>query len=314
MSLAPPLVSVVVPAYNCSEFIDETLESLFAQDYPNVEIVVVNDGSTDGTLARLSTYAERIRIVDQPNAGAPVARNRGMQAARGDFVCFCDADDIWAKTKIGDQVAYLQAHPDVGMVYCDWYVWEPDSQGVFRIPPDFGQETDRQAIDPALSGWIYHKLLLDCVCLTSSVMFRKSILEQVGEFDPKLWNGDDYNYWLRTSRITEIHKLRSRLVLYRILPRSVARTPTSVHYEYEVVQDALARWGGAGPTGIANEKKTISARLAQMRFSFGYLYLNSDNPLSALNYFAKSIRHRPSWHLPWLYSVLSIWKLTTKRN
>jgi glycosyltransferase involved in cell wall biosynthesis len=308
----PPLVSVVVPAYNCAGLIPETLASLLAQDYPSIEIVVVNDGSTDGTLALLRTYGERIRVIDQPNAGAPGARNRGIMAASGDFVCFCDSDDIWASTKISDQVTYLNDHPQVGMLYCDWYVWEPDSHGAFAIPEGFGELADRQAIVPELSGWIYHKLLLDCVCLTSSVMFRKSILTQVGAFDPAFWNGDDYDYWIRTSRITEIHKLRAKLVLYRILPNSVARTPTRVHYEYLIVQKAIATWGLAGPTGQRNSKRAIANRLAQMRFGFGYLHLKTGDPKIAAKAFADCIARRPWWVLPWIYATLSVWKQLTK--
>lgn len=306
------LVSVIVPAYNCGRFIPETLASLLAQDYPNTEIIVVNDGSTDETSALLKTYGDKIRLIDQLNTGAPGARNRGMQAARGDFVCFCDSDDVWAPTKISDQVAYLTDHPQVGMVYCDWSVWEPDAQGEFTIPDDFGETTDHQVIDPNLSGWIYHKLLLDCICLTSSVMFRKQTLDQVGTFDTALWNGDDYDYWLRTSRITEIHKLRSQLVLYRILPHSVARTPTPIHYEYQIVEKAIARWGLAGPTGQANPGRAINERLSQMCFGFGYLHFQTGDPKIAATSFGHCIIHRPLWHLPWVYATLSAWKLIAK--
>jgi cellulose synthase/poly-beta-1,6-N-acetylglucosamine synthase-like glycosyltransferase len=307
-----PLVSVIVPAYNCSRFIPETLASLLAQDYPNTEIIVVNDGSTDDTSTLLKTYGDQIRLIEQPNTGAPGARNRGMLAARGDFVCFCDSDDVWASTKICDQVTYLQDHPQVGMVFCDWYVWTADSTGAFTIPASFGVSTDRQAIDPSISGWIYHKLLLDCWCLTSSVMFRKETMIQVGAFDTDLWNGDDYDYWIRTSRITEIHKLRTKLVLYRILPQSVARTPTRIHYEFLVVTRAIARWGLTGPNGETNSRRLINKRLAQMHISFGYLHYHKGDPRIAATSFAHGIVYRPLWYLPWVYAILSTWKILTK--
>ncbi len=306
-----PLVSVIVPAYNCTTYIPETLSSLFAQDYPNVEIIVVNDGSKDNTLELLKSYGNKIVLINKKNTGAPGARNAGIRAARGKFIAFCDSDDIWAKRKISVQLTYLNDHPDVGMVYCQWHVWEAENDGRFVIPPSFDNETDNQEIDTKNSGWIYHKLLLDCICLTSSVMFRREIIYQVGFFAENLWSGEDYDYWLRTSRIIEIHKLNSSLVLYRILPQSIARTPTKIHYEYEVLQKAIAQWGEFSPDGQKNDSSTMRNRFANMRFGFGYLHFKSGDPAIAVSAFISSIRYKPFWYLPWAYLILSMWKRFT---
>lgn len=307
-----PLVTVIIPAYNCAKYITETLSSLFCQDYPNIEIVVVNDGSKDNTLDILKRYGDKIVVIDQPNAGAPGARNTGIRAARGEFIAFCDADDIWARQKVRSQVGYLNEHPNIGMVFCDWHVWEPDDTGRFSIPDSFGLPASAQEIDLENSGWVYHKLLLDCICLTSTVMFRKETIAKVGLFDTSLWNGDDYDYWLRTSRITEIHKLKSKLVLYRILPQSVARTPTRIHYEYEVLRNAITRWGTSGPNGEQNEPKAMRDRLARLRFGFGYLHFNSGDPMIAMKCFWASILHKPQWYVPWAYLFLVLWKQLTR--
>jgi len=307
-----PLVSVVVPAYNCAKYISDTLISLFNQDYPNIEIIVVNDGSKDGTLELLKTYGDRIVLINQSNTGAPGARNNGIRAARGEFISFCDSDDLWVPQKVSDQISYLKHHPSVGMVYCDWHVWNPDEGGSFIVPNDFNSPKNGQEIDPVKSGWIYHKLLLDCICLTSAVMFRKEIIDTVGFFDSDLWNGDDYNYWLRTSRITEIHKLRSQLVLYRILPESVARTPTQIHYEYKVLQNAIAQWGTTGPNGEENDAEEIKWRLAHIRFGFGYLHLKSGDPMIAVKSFWDAIIEKPLWYAPWAYLIFSLWKRLVK--
>ena len=303
-----PLVSVIIPAYNCAKYIPATLDSLFAQDYPNLEILVVNDGSKDDTLQVLTTYGDRLRLIDQENTGAPGARNTGIAHARGDLICFCDADDIWAPHKVSAQARYLQAHPAVGMVYCSWHVWQPNADGVFETPPDFACDAESQTIDPDQSGWIYHRLLLDCLCLTSSVMLRRTIMERVGLFDTSLWNGDDYDYWLRTSRLTEVHKLKAPMVLYRILPLSVARTPTSVHYEYQVLTAALTRWGSVGPNGATPPPGALRERLAAMRFGFGYLHLKTGDPMIAVRSFWSGIRYKPFWYLPWAFLLLSLWK------
>jgi glycosyltransferase involved in cell wall biosynthesis len=303
-----PLVSIIIPAYNCAKYIPETLSSLFEQDYPNTEIIVVNDGSKDNTLELLQTYGDRIVLINQVNTGAPGARNAGIRVAHGEFISFCDSDDLWARQKVRAQVAYLNSHSNVGMVYCKWCVWEPDSDGKFIIPPFFYDGKDSQEIDPLNSGWIYHKLLLDCICLTSSVMFRREIMAKIGFFSSELWNGDDYDYWLRTSRITEIHKLISPLVLYRILPQSVARTPTKIHYEYEVLKNAISRWGTVSPDGRKNDVRAIGNRIANMLFSFGFLHFKSGDPVIAVRSFMGSIKYKPFWYLPWAYLLMSFWK------
>lgn len=309
-----PLVSVIVPAYNCVKYIPETLSSLFQQDYPNIEIVVVNDGSKDDTLDLLKSYGDKIVLVDQANTGVPGARNHGIKVARGRYVAFCDSDDLWSPQKVSEQVRYLETYPEVGMVYCDWQVWHPDDGGLFTIPESFKQPQDGQVVDPDNSGWIYHKLLLDCVCLTSSVMFRADIIAQVGYFDLNLWNGEDYDYWLRTSRITQIHKLKPTLVLYRILPQSLARTPTRIHYEYEVLNNAIARWGSIGPTGETIRAGALSHRIAEMRFGFGYLHFKTGDSLIAMKSFLGAIRQKPFWHLPWAYLIMSLWKRLAGRE
>ena len=290
------------------KYIHETLDSLFAQDYPNIEIIIVNDGSKDGTLELLRSYGSKIVLVDQANTGVSGARNAGIRVAQGAFIGFCDADDLWAPRKVSEQIEYLCKHPTVGMVYCTWCVWEPSAEGVFVIPEWFDASYGGQEIDLTMSGWIYHKLLLGSVCLTSSVMFRKVVIDKVGYFDTRLSSGEDYAYWLRTSRITEIHKLKSSLVLYRILPQSLSRTVNNVHHEYDVVLDAIAKWGVLGPNGEFNPRSAMRARFAQMRFDFGYLHVKSGDTLLAIKAFRDAISQKPFWYLPWVYMIFSLCK------
>lgn len=309
-----PLVSVIVPAYNCERFISETLVSLLEQDYPNIEIIVVNDGSKDATLDILKGFGERIVLINQSNAGPPSARNNGIKAANGEFVSFCDSDDIWAPQKVSEQIRYLGDHPEVGMVCANWVVWSPNQQGEFNVPSDFKVLSieDSQKIVTCISGWIYHQLLLDCVCLTSAVMIRRDIVDKVGFFELELWNGDDYDYWLRTSRITEIHRLKSELVLYRILPQSVNRTPTKVNYGYKVLLKALAKWGLADPTGMEMEAKIIKSRLSSIQFNFGFMHLKFGDARIAVSSFWGAVKQKPLWYLPWIYLLLGFWKQLLK--
>jgi glycosyltransferase involved in cell wall biosynthesis len=112
-----PLVSVVIPSYNMEAFTPQTVESVLAQDYPSVEVIVVDDGSTDGSVGALKRFGERIRLIEQKNSGACAARNRGLQECRGEFVAFLDCDDLWEPRKLTRCVETLLARPAAVMAH-----------------------------------------------------------------------------------------------------------------------------------------------------------------------------------------------------
>ena len=194
-----PLVSVIIPAYNAEKYVLEAIRSVEAQGYGSVEILLIDDGSKDSTVELVRQAAPQVRIIQQANAGAAAARNKGLEEATGDFICFLDADDGWFPGKLKAQVQYLQAHPEVGVCYHKWYVWKPNERGEF-LPPQRSEEPVVGEIDPARSGWIYTNLLLDCIVHTSSVMMRREVVRTIGFFKTNLVTGEDYDYWLRVSR------------------------------------------------------------------------------------------------------------------
>ncbi|MDD4887932.1 MAG: glycosyltransferase family 2 protein, partial [Thiomonas sp.] len=114
------LVSVVIPAYNARNTLAQTLDSLFAQTHRNLDVVVVDDGSTDGTAEVLEAFAGRVRVIRQANAGIAVARNASVQAARGDYIALLDADDLCRPDRIAMQLRYLQTHPDILLCSSDF--------------------------------------------------------------------------------------------------------------------------------------------------------------------------------------------------
>jgi glycosyltransferase involved in cell wall biosynthesis len=292
--MSQTLVTVIIPAYNCASTVAETLESVLAQDHAATEVVVVNDGSKDDTLQVLSRFGERIRVIDQPNAGPPAARNTGLRAARGEYIAFLDADDVWIQGKLAAQARHLDANPDVGTVFTDWYVWNSETDGSFRRRPEIEARSVDDSIDPATSGWLYPRLLFGSELLTTTVMMRASVIRRIGDFDVRLWNGDDYDYWLRASREGRITKLASIGALYRILPNSVSRRPREINYEYEVVKGAIERFGLQGPDGTEADPAAVIARLDELQIAHAYGHLLRGDAELALRTYRRMVAKHPT--------------------
>lgn len=156
--MSAPLVTVVVPAYNAERFLAETLEAVLAQDYSPIELIVVDDGSSDSTADVVARFASA-RYLRQENSGPSAARNAGISASTGELITFCDSDDTYRPDKVSAQVRYLAAHPDVDcvMVHHRTFV-EPGTE-----PPDWMAKDDEGVQSP---------------------MIRRSVLDAVGGYDP----------------------------------------------------------------------------------------------------------------------------------
>jgi glycosyltransferase involved in cell wall biosynthesis len=205
-----PQVSIIIPTYNRKHFVTDAIDSCLAQTYPNCEIIVIDDGSTDGTEAFLrDTYGERIRYIYQANQGPAIARNIGISSANGEFIHFCDADDQLLPHKIETCVAYVQAHPDIAVVHTYYQFVAPDGKTpVDTTPfPQFGEDLFCTLL--RLTG--NHILI-------SSTMIRKAALDDVGMFahDPDYRSAEDWDLFLRLSAKYKFHGINERLVLRRM--------------------------------------------------------------------------------------------------
>jgi len=287
-----PLVSVIIPAYNAEAFILEAISGVTAQGYPALEILVVDDGSSDGTATLVHRECPQARVIKQANAGAAAARNTGLKAAQGKFICFLDADDGWFPGKLQTQVKHFMRHPETGVVFHQWHVWHPSSDGHYA-PLNIQQCTNPQEIDPELSGWIYHHLLLDCVVHTSTVMMRREVPEQIGQFRTELITGEDYDYWIRVSRHFQIDRLKGTYSFYRATEGSLTRMPKQSNNEYDVLNNAIRRWGVASPNAKTVSPHEISKRLAKLAFDFGYAHYYCGSPKIARKAFLQCLKHQP---------------------
>jgi glycosyltransferase involved in cell wall biosynthesis len=173
-----PLVSVIIPAFNCDRFINEAVESVRQQNYEPIEIIVIDDGSTDGTEACVKRLGKDISYIYQSNRGPAAARNTGIGMARGDLISFLDADDYWPANRLNVQLARMKREPELevvlGRIRCTGALTETDRKIRFEGP-------DNTMIS---------------ICLGSGV-FRKSVFDKVGLFDESLRHYEDHDWFLR---------------------------------------------------------------------------------------------------------------------
>jgi glycosyltransferase involved in cell wall biosynthesis len=205
-SAANPLVSVILPTYNREHFLGESIRSVLLQTYRNFELIVVDDGSTDGSHALVASLAPDARYFWQSNAGASAARNRGLTEARGELIAFIDSDDLWHVDKLARQVAFLCAHPSVGVVYTSKRVIDEHGAVIG------GQSTQMH------SGRVTESLFQHGFVRMSSVVMQRDVMDRVGCFDPTLVVAEDYQYFLRASLAVEFAAIHAPLVCHRRSP------------------------------------------------------------------------------------------------
>jgi glycosyltransferase involved in cell wall biosynthesis len=200
-------VSVIIPSYNCARYVGQSVESVFAQSRQPEEIIVVDDGSTDGTRQALELYRGRIRYIYQENRGAAAARNNGIRTATGDFVAFLDADDLWLPEKLEFQMEYFARHPNYGLVYSDMKIF--DESGIIH-------ESVKQWLGMSMPvGYVFRQLFWDTLFIPAAVVCRKACFERAGLFDERLVFCEDYEMWLRIARLFEFGCVDKPLVMYR---------------------------------------------------------------------------------------------------
>lgn len=300
-------ISVVIPCYNAERYIGATLRSVHAQGDAVGEVVVVDDGSRDGSADLVRREFPDAKLVVQPNAGVAAARNRGIAAASHEWIAFVDADDIWLPGKLALQREALSGQADARMCYTAWHVW-PSQQP--EPEPGLLAELLEQAGDSTRwagpSGWIYPELLLDCEVWTSTVLVHRSVLDEVGGFDADLRIGEDYDLWLRASRVTPIVRVCRPLALYRMHPANTTTRLPARNHKGEVIARALQRWGYAAPDGRTARSSDVERGLARSWADFGGAHLIGGDLRVARRAAWCALRHDPSHGLGWKVLVKAL--------
>jgi len=247
-----PLVSTVIPAYNAARFVGKAIDSALGQGVAQ-QIIVINDGSLDATSKVVRAYGDAVELIEQPNGGVSSARNRGITAARGDFVAFLDADDVWLPEKLSRQLALFAADPALGTVICDEIHVTEDGE---IIRPSFlasrrchGELPTQPARLARPISWLVRESFFP----TSGVVTRREVLARAGFFDTTLSICEDRDLWLRlafdapvglvpevmlrylTGRVDSLSVVATQLrwadALYGILCRNRSRIETAAKAE-----------------------------------------------------------------------------------
>ncbi len=229
MAKVCPLVSVIIPTFNRAWALQEAIDSVLAQDYPALEIIVVDDGSTDRTPQLLAGYADGIKVIRQANSGVSAARNTGIRAARGRWIALLDSDDIWLAQKLSSQMDYLDAKP--GLLICQTEeIWIRN-----------GRRVNPARKHTKAEGMIFEKCLPLCLVSPSAVVMHKKLLEEVGLFDESLPACEDYDLWLRVSCRHPIGLLPRPLIIKRGgHPDQLSRMPALDRYRIAALQKVIS--------------------------------------------------------------------------
>jgi len=196
-------VSVIIPTYNRAHVLREAIDSVLTQRYSDLELLVVDDGSTDHTKEVVSSYASKLTYIYQEHKGVSAARNRGIKHAKGDYLSFLDSDDLWLPDKLSLQMKFMRDHPEIHICYTE-EIWI--RRGV-RVNP---MKKHRK-----YSGMIFEHCLPLCIVSPSSVLIARSLLEKVGVFDEEFEVCEDYDLWLRISARYPIYLIDTPLIIKR---------------------------------------------------------------------------------------------------
>ena len=287
-----PLVSVVIPVFNGEKTIQETIESVLNQTITDFELLVINDGSQDRTVEIAECISDsRIQVFSYPNAGQSTSRNRGIELAKGDYISFIDADDLWTPDKLEAQLKALQANPKAGVAY-SWTDWIDESSQLLGK----GSYNTEQ-------GEVFTKLLLnDFVANGSNVLIRRDALTEVGDFDPSVTPAEDWDLWLRLAARYEFVAVRSPQILYRISPNSASFNVWKMEASsLQVIDKAFA----VAPESLQYLKpQCLGNRYKYLTFKAIEGYPERSKGIAAIRFLWNAIKNDPS-----LLRAKVIWKV-----
>ena len=273
-----PTVSVITSAYNVAPYIRESVLSALQQTYSDLELIVIDDGSTDGTLDRLQDITDpRLRVLKRPHQGQPAAMNAGIAEARGEYIALLDGDDVWLPEKLERQLAFHADHPDVDMTYSGSR--EMDAQGkVGGLLPTRNRPVT------------FRELLVENPIHNGSVaLVRKATLDELGEFDNDLVSCHDLDMWLRLTRLRDgnLVGISEPLTLYRRRPHQTSSDAQRMEKGW---RDSIAKAALVAPDDV---RATEAAREVNLNRYFAYIAYQNREFGASFRFLARALAASP---------------------
>ena len=276
-----PTVSIIIAVYNCADYISQCIESALSQTYIDFEVIVIDGGSTDGTLEKLKPYLGKVKFMVQTGKGVSNARNEGIKASSGKYIAVLDADDYWLPEKLSVQVRYMEELPEMGMVFSDLYgLQEGDS-----ISEPYFVRTGKIII----GGYIFEELLQGKFNVsTITTLTRRECFDKVGFFDESLLYAEDTEFWLRLANRYPIGFINRPLAVYRY--RKKARSSEAErHYSTKI--EILKKKIEENPGVFSGNRKRQDIIIGRQYFKLGYRLFAGNKLKKARKQFSRAFRY-----------------------
>ena len=281
-----PKVDVIIPVFNRERFITQTLESVLGQTYRNLEIVVVDDGSTDKSSEKIQPYLRHrnVKYLYQNNQGPALARNVGIRASCGDLIAFLDSDDIWLPNKLEKQIQFLARNPAIPLVHT----------GRMDIDAFGNRKQPSRSMDA--QGYCFRDLFIANRIILSTVVVTRSCLNVTGAFNKEFRGCEDYDLWLRIARNHPIGYIDEVLALYRFHDSNLSRDSFEMtRQEVTFIESLLERFPECH---MLLGRDLIASRLGDLVYQLACWYMwNARRHDVAKVYFSQSKKLRP-FHFP----------------
>jgi glycosyltransferase involved in cell wall biosynthesis len=277
-----PKVSVIIPTYNYARFIGQAIQSVLVQSYQDFEVIVVDDGSSDNTAEVVGGFGSQVRYLRQENRGANATRNAGIKAARGEFIAFLDADDLWMPEKLALQIRLSEARSEAGLIYGGMLLFDSTSGAVIGYHP----------LSRCHEGWVMRQLYMYQFVPSPTPLIRREVFERVGAFDEGVTGPDDWDMWLRIAARFQFALVAEPVALYRV-HASVAGSKSVDQYAAEMIT-FFERMALRYPADLEDLKRR---RLSIFKRQIGCRFLRQGNLASGRRWLRAAIK---SWPWEWL--------------
>lgn len=285
------LVSVVIPTHNRQEFIAEAVRSVLDQTYKCIEIIVVDDGSTDNTREVISHFDQPITYIYQERSERSKARNAGVKYSSGEYIAFLDSDDVWEPHKIARQVAVLDARPYVGVVYTDMSYLDTHGRTIKGPVSEERSEGIGQSL--------YETLMCENVVGSpSAVMVRRGCLAEAGLFDERMRSCEDLDLWRRLAKHHSFYRISEPLVGFRIHAGNTQKDRSVMAEGYQTI--LLKICCERHPEHVSHAHEAVLKLLVKI----ADLYWHDRRPDKFIDFFLRAVHVEPSCF------VWGFWKAT----